>query len=47
MRYPYRFAASLARALEVWGSWQVLEHELHQRRLVAAEEERRRQGLTL
>lgn len=33
------------RALEVWGSWQVLEHELKRRRHLAEEEERRRQGL--
>ena len=33
------------RALEVWGSWQVLEHELNRRRQLAEEEERRRKGL--
>ena len=33
------------RALEVWGSWQVLEHELKRRRRLAEEEEKRRQGL--
>ena len=33
------------RALEVWGSWQVLEHELRRRRRLAEEEEKRRQGL--
>lgn len=29
----------------MWGSWQVLEHELNRRRLLAEEEEKRRQGL--
>ena len=33
------------RALEVWGSWQVLEHELKRRRRLAEEEENRRKGL--
>ncbi|XP_064405221.1 proton-coupled zinc antiporter SLC30A9, mitochondrial-like isoform X2 [Halichondria panicea] len=33
------------RALEVWGSWQVLEHELNRRRVVVEEEEARRKGL--
>ena len=33
------------RALEVWGSWQVLEHELNRRRQLAEEEDRRRKGL--
>ena len=34
----------LSRALEVWGSWQVLEHELERRRREEEEEERRRKG---
>ena len=33
------------RALEVWGSWQVLQHELKRRRSLAEEEEKRRKGL--
>ena len=33
------------RALEVWGSWQVLEYELKLRRHLAEERERRRKGL--
>ena len=32
------------RALEVWGSWQVLEHELNRRRVEEEEVEKRRQG---
>lgn len=37
---------SLYRALEVWGSWQVLEKELNRRRLEREEEDKRRQGLS-
>ena len=33
------------RALEVWGSWHVLEYELKLRRHLAEEQERRRKGL--
>lgn len=29
----------------MWGSWQVLEHELNRRRIVLEEEEARRKGL--
>ena len=29
----------------MWGSWQVLEHELNRRKLVLEEEEARRKGL--
>ena len=36
---------SSLRALEVWGSWQVLEYELKLRRHLAEERERRRKGL--
>jgi len=32
------------RALEVWGSWQVLEHQLERRRVEAEAEEQRRKG---
>ena len=32
------------RALEVWGSWTVLERELKRKRLEAQEEDLRRQG---
>lgn len=32
------------RALEVWGSWQVLTKELDHRRNMAREEEKRREG---
>ena len=34
----------LRRAIEVWGSWQVLESEQERRRKEMEEEERRRQG---
>ena len=43
--HTWRVQCFCVRALEVWGSWQVLEHELNRRRLLAEEEERRRQGL--
>ena len=35
------------RALEVWGSWQVLTKELDDRRKMAREEEKRREGWQL
>ena len=35
------------RALEVWGSWKVLERELNTKRLQEEEEERRREGKLL
>ncbi len=34
------------RALEVWGSWHVLERELHKRKVFNEEADRRRQGLS-
>lgn len=39
-------AVILRRALQVWGSWQVLEHTLEKRRYEMEEEDRRRQGLS-
>lgn len=34
------------RALEVWGSWPVLQRELEKQRRVREEEDRRRKGLS-
>lgn len=42
----YRKSDIEKRALKVWGSWQVLEHELERRRSNTEEEERRRKGLS-